>query len=139
MCEVYPPDRVLEYISRLGLESTGNKRTRVTWLEELAAWVEREGGVPPCMARARVLPLVARAVGERDNSVRNAAVQCCGTAYRHLGVGAWKALGPMGEREASVLEDKFKHVKVVREEVSDRGRGGGGGGGLMHGERGELR
>ncbi|CAG9467392.1 unnamed protein product [Pedinophyceae sp. YPF-701] len=94
-----------------GLES-GNKRTRVVWLEEIAHQIEEATGLAP-FCKARVLPAAARQVAEKENAVRNAAVAACAAGYRNLGEERfWQEVGSVPDATKKSLVDKFKFVQI---------------------------
>ncbi|KAJ1660027.1 hypothetical protein IWQ61_000993 [Dispira simplex] len=109
MCHTYPVSRMFQYLVDYGLRSK-NARVRGEALEELANIIQRNGmGV--CQP-AKFIPLAASFIGDRDATVRSAALNALVQVYLQIGDGIFGLVGRLSEKDKTILEEKFKRTKL---------------------------
>ena len=91
--QVYPPAKVFNYLIS-GLASK-NARQRAECLEELGHLIESIG-IQPFNPQV-TLKEMAKQIGDRDNSVRNAALNSITIAYQIAGEVVYKYVGKVKE------------------------------------------
>ncbi|XP_063227944.1 protein mini spindles [Bacillus rossius redtenbacheri] len=109
---VYPASKLFAYIMD-GLKSK-NARQRTECLDLLGSLIESYG-LPVCQPSAGVaLKEVARQISDRDNSVRNAALNCIVQAYFLEGERVYKLVGQISDKDMSLLEERIKRASKNR-------------------------
>ncbi|XP_041131706.1 cytoskeleton-associated protein 5-like isoform X3 [Polyodon spathula] len=130
MCKVYPASKVFTFLMD-GTKSKNSKQ-RAECLEELGCLIESYGMHVCQPTAAKALKEIAVHIGDRDNSVRNAALNTVVVAYNACGDQVFKLIGNLSEKEMSMLEERIKRsakkpaaapVKQV-EEKPQRSQGG---------------
>ncbi|KAJ1968851.1 hypothetical protein IWQ62_000995 [Dispira parvispora] len=115
MCHTYPVSRIFQYLVDYGLRSK-NARVRGEALEELANIIQRNGmGV--CQP-AKFVPLAASFIGDRDATVRSAALNALVQVYLQIGDGVFGLVGRLSEKDKTILEEKFKRTKLPTDKAS---------------------
>lgn len=104
LSRLYPASKLFVYVMK-GLDSK-NSRTRTESLDELAYLIQRNG-MSVCMP-ARVFPLITQQVGDRDPSVRNAALGVIVQAYNLVGESIYKFFGRPSDKDRSLIDEKIK-------------------------------
>lgn len=109
---LYPFTKVFSYVME-GLKSK-NARQRTECLDELTFLIENYGlGI--CQPSQQVaLKEIARQISDRDNSVRNAALNCIVMAYFLAGEKIYKLIGQLNEKDLSMLDERIKRAKKTR-------------------------
>ncbi|XP_023178563.2 protein mini spindles isoform X3 [Drosophila hydei] len=109
---LYPFTKVFSYVMD-GLKSK-NARQRTECLDELTFLIENYGlGI--CQPSQQVaLKEIARQISDRDNSVRNAALNCIVMAYFLAGEKIYKLIGHLSEKDLSMLDERIKRAKKTR-------------------------
>ncbi|XP_030375807.1 protein mini spindles isoform X2 [Scaptodrosophila lebanonensis] len=109
---VYPFTKVFSYVME-GLKSK-NARQRTECLDELTFLIESYGlGI--CQPSQQVaLKEIARQISDRDNSVRNAALNCIVQAYFLAGDKIYKLIGQLNEKDLSMLDERIKRAKKTK-------------------------
>ncbi|KRF82972.1 protein mini spindles isoform X3 [Drosophila virilis] len=109
---LYPFTKVFSYVMD-GLKSK-NARQRTECLDELTFLIENYGlGI--CQPSQQVaLKEIARQISDRDNSVRNAALNCIVMAYFLAGEKIYKLIGQLNEKDLSMLDERIKRAKKTR-------------------------
>ncbi|WFD19793.1 hypothetical protein MCAP1_002029 [Malassezia caprae] len=110
VCVLFPPSRLFQLLLEHGLSSK-NARTRSECLTELGYLLARHG-LAVCTP-AKSLPVVARHIGDRDPSVRGAALSTLAEAYKLVGEGLWRLLGPLPPKDESLLEERLKRTSLA--------------------------
>ena len=103
---LYPASKVYPII----LESTKvkNSKQKAVCLEFLARLVE-EFGMSICgPASAGAVKQMATAIGDRDQAVRNAALNCMLSVHMHIGERLYKQVTHLGQKEMGMLEERIK-------------------------------
>jgi cytoskeleton-associated protein 5 len=83
-----------------------NARQRTECLEELGCMIEAIG-LDPFNPQV-TLKEIAKQIGDRDNSVRSAALDTCTMAFRIAGEKVYKYVGKLNEKDQSMLDERIK-------------------------------
>lgn len=114
---VYPYTKVFAYVME-GLKSK-NARQRTECLDELGYLVENYG-LTVCQPSQQVaLKEIARHISDRDNSVRNAALNCVVQAYFLAGDKIYKLIGQLNDKDLSMLDERIKRAKKPQRKPSE--------------------
>lgn len=105
---VYPVSRLFSYIME-GLKSK-NARQRTECLDELGSLIEGYG-ISVCQPTpVAAMKEVAKHISDRDNSVRNAALNCIVNAFFLEGEKIYKMVGQISDKDLSLLEERIKRA-----------------------------
>lgn len=115
ICLVYPFTKVFAYIME-GLKSK-NARQRTECLDELGYLIETYGMCVCQPTPQAALKEIARHISDRDNSVRNAALNCVVQAYFINGDKVYKLIGQLNEKDLSMLDERIKRARKTRKPV----------------------
>ncbi|XP_059831965.1 cytoskeleton-associated protein 5 isoform X3 [Hypanus sabinus] len=116
MCKVYPASKMFSLIME-GLKSKNSKQ-RAECLEELGALIEVHDLNVCQPSPAKALKEIASQIGDRDTSVRNAALNTVVTVYNFCGDQVFKLIGNLSEKEMSMLEERIKRSAKKSSTVS---------------------
>ncbi|XP_034937769.1 protein mini spindles isoform X2 [Chelonus insularis] len=109
---VYPVSKLFSYVME-GLKSK-NARQRTECLDQLGSLIENYG-ISVCQPTpSAALREIAKQIADRDNSVRNAALNCIVQAYFLEGDRINKLIGQMSEKDQSLLEERIKRASKNR-------------------------
>ncbi|CAN7938636.1 unnamed protein product, partial [Ixodes hexagonus] len=124
ICKVFPAGKMFSFLMQ-GLASK-NARQRAECLEELSYLIEVFGMSVCDPSPAVALKEVAKHISDRDNAVRNAALNCVVQAYFHEDERVYKHLS---DKDKSLLEERIKRASrsrtlnpLVREEQTPPAR-----------------
>jgi len=93
-----------------GLKSK-NARQRTECLDELTFLIESYGmNICPQSAVREI----ARQISDRDNSVRNAALNCIVQVFFLSGEKTYKMIGHLNEKDLSMLDERIKRAKKTK-------------------------
>ncbi|XP_006157853.1 cytoskeleton-associated protein 5 isoform X1 [Tupaia chinensis] len=106
MCLVYPSSKMFPFIME-GTKSKNSKQ-RAECLEELGCLVESYGMNVCQPTPGKALKEIAIHIGDRDNAVRNAALNTIVTVYNVYGDQVFKLIGNLSEKDMSMLEERIK-------------------------------
>ncbi|KAM9502287.1 cytoskeleton-associated protein 5-like isoform 5-T5 [Salvelinus alpinus] len=106
LCKVYPASKVFPFLMD-GTKSKNSKQ-RAECLEELGCLIENYGMNVCQPTPAKCLKEIAVHIGDRDNSVRNAALNTVLAVYNVCGDQVYKLIGNLSEKEMSMLEERVK-------------------------------
>lgn len=106
MCLVYPASKMFPFIME-GTKSKNSKQ-RAECLEELGCLVESYGMNVCQPTPGKALKEMAVHIGDRDNTVRNAALNTIVTVYNVHGDQVFKLIGNLSEKDMSMLEERIK-------------------------------
>uniref|UniRef100_A0A8C8GJI9 TOG domain-containing protein n=1 Tax=Oncorhynchus tshawytscha TaxID=74940 RepID=A0A8C8GJI9_ONCTS len=106
LCKVYPASKVFPFLMD-GTKSKNSKQ-RAECLEELGCLIENYGMNVCQPTPAKSLKEIAVHIGDRDNSVRNAALNTVVAVYNVCGDQVYKLIGNLSEKEMSMLEERVK-------------------------------
>lgn len=106
LCRVYPASKLFPFLME-GTKSKNSKQ-RAECLEELGCLIQGYG-VNVCQPTpAKSLKEIAVHIGDRDTSVRNAALNTVVAAYNVCGDQVYKLIGNLSEKDMSMLEERIK-------------------------------
>ncbi|XP_077424223.1 cytoskeleton-associated protein 5 isoform X2 [Vanacampus margaritifer] len=106
LCKVYPASKVFPYLMD-GTKSKNSKQ-RAECLEELGCLIEGYGLNVCQPTPAKSLKEIAVHIGDRDTSVRNAALNTVVAVYNVCGDQVYKLIGNLSEKDMSMLEERIK-------------------------------
>ncbi|XP_014295332.1 protein mini spindles isoform X1 [Microplitis demolitor] len=109
---VYPVSKLFSYVME-GLKSK-NARQRTECLDQLGSLIENYGVTVCQPTPAAALREIAKQIADRDNSVRNAALNCIVQAYYLEGDRINKLIGHISEKDQSLLEERIKRANKNR-------------------------
>ncbi|KAL4225289.1 Cytoskeleton associated protein 5 [Mactra antiquata] len=110
--KVYPASKMFVFILD-GVKSKNSKQ-RTECLEELGYLIETYG-ISICQPSSQVaLKIIAGQISERDNGVRNAALNTVVCAYMILGEGIYKQIGKLKDKELNYLEERIKRSSKTK-------------------------
>lgn len=112
ICCVYPFVKVFAYLMD-GLKSK-NARQRTECLDELGYLIETYSMSVCQPSPQTALKEIARHISDRDNSVRNAALNCVVQAYFLTGDKVYKLIGNLNEKDLSMLDERIKRAKKTK-------------------------
>ncbi|XP_041970087.1 protein mini spindles isoform X2 [Aricia agestis] len=116
ICVVYSVTKLFGYLME-GLKSK-NARQRAECLECINHLLETYGssvtGSGPGGGPGPALRELARLIGDRDNAVRSAALNCVATAYFLDGERVYKMIGQISDKDLSLLEERIKRAGKSR-------------------------
>ncbi|XP_053304724.1 cytoskeleton-associated protein 5 isoform X2 [Spea bombifrons] len=108
MCQVYPASKMFVFVMD-GLKSKNSKQ-RAECLEELGCLVESYGMNVCQPTPAKALKEIAVHIGDRDTTVRNAALNTIVAVYNVHGEQVFKLIGNLSEKDLSMLEERIKRA-----------------------------
>lgn len=92
-----------------GLKSK-NARQRAECLDVMCSILE-EYGISVCLPTPAVcMKEIAKQISDRDNSVRNAALNCVVQAFHLVGEKIYKMVGQISDKDMSLLEERIKRA-----------------------------
>uniref|UniRef100_A0A673JVG3 TOG domain-containing protein n=1 Tax=Sinocyclocheilus rhinocerous TaxID=307959 RepID=A0A673JVG3_9TELE len=106
LCKVYAASKVFPFLME-GTKSKNSKQ-RSECLEELGCLIENFGMNVCQPTPAKALKEIAVHIGDRDTTVRNAALNTVVAAYNACGDQVFKLIGKLSEKEMSMLEERIK-------------------------------
>uniref|UniRef100_A0A3Q3ETC6 Cytoskeleton associated protein 5 n=1 Tax=Labrus bergylta TaxID=56723 RepID=A0A3Q3ETC6_9LABR len=106
LCKVYPASKVFPLLMD-GTKSKNSKQ-RAECLEELGCLIEGYGMNVCQPTPAKSLKEIAVHIGDRDTSVRNAALNTVVAVYNVCGEQVYKLIGNLSEKDMSMLEERIK-------------------------------
>ncbi|XP_062276315.1 cytoskeleton-associated protein 5 isoform X3 [Scomber scombrus] len=106
LCKVYPASKVFPFLMD-GTKSKNSKQ-RAECLEELGCLIESYGMNVCQPTPAKCLKEIAVHIGDRDTSVRNAALNTVVAVYNVCGEQVYKLIGNLSEKDMSMLEERIK-------------------------------
>nr|CAD7194945.1 unnamed protein product [Timema douglasi] len=112
---VYSATKTFSYVME-GLKSK-NARQRTECLDLLGTLIGDYGMTVCLPTPAAALKELARQISDRDNSVRNAALNCVVQAYFLEGDKVYKMIGQISDKDLSLLEERIKRASKNRTAV----------------------
>ncbi|XP_061773352.1 cytoskeleton-associated protein 5 isoform X2 [Nerophis ophidion] len=112
LCKVYPASKVFPYLMD-GTKSKNSKQ-RAECLEELGCLIEGYGMNVCQPTPAKCLKEIAIHIGDRDTSVRNAALNTVVAVYNVCGDQVYKLIGNLSEKDMSMLEERIKRSSAKK-------------------------
>jgi len=123
MYQVYPASKFAPFLMD-GIKHK-NAKLRTECLDELG-WLIRHHGMSILQTPAACLKEMAKSISDRDNSVRNGAINAIIEAYYQVGEGMYKMVGNLPEKDMAMLEERIKRVSKTRGLPAVMGGPGGG-------------
>ncbi|KAL4713510.1 hypothetical protein ACJJTC_010495 [Scirpophaga incertulas] len=112
ICVVYSVTKLFGYLME-GLKSK-NARQRAECLECIGHLLETYGWTVMSPSGAAALKELARHIGDRDNAVRSAALNCVACAYFLEGERIYRMIGQISDKDLSLLEERIKRAGKSR-------------------------
>ncbi|KAL0879509.1 hypothetical protein ABMA27_003252 [Loxostege sticticalis] len=112
ICVVYSVTKLFGYLME-GLKSK-NARQRAECLECIGHLLETYGSTVMSPTSGAALKELARHIGDRDNAVRSAALNCVASAYFLEGEKVYKMIGQISDKDLSLLEERIKRASKSR-------------------------
>lgn len=112
ICRIYPYVKIFAFAME-GLKSK-NARQRTECLDELGYLISQYGLSAITPSPQVALKECARHISDRDNSVRNAALNCIVQAYFLVDEKIYKFIGQISEKDLSMLDERIKRAKKTR-------------------------
>ncbi|XP_039442789.1 protein mini spindles-like isoform X3 [Culex pipiens pallens] len=109
ICLVYPFAKVFVFI--MDALKSKNARQRAECLDELGYLIETYGLTVCQPTQQAALKEIAKHISDRDNSVRNAALNTVVQAYFLAGEKVYKLIGQLSEKDLSMLDERIKRSK----------------------------
>ncbi|KAF0040869.1 hypothetical protein F2P81_006767 [Scophthalmus maximus] len=106
LCKIHPASKVFPFLME-GTKSKNSKQ-RAECLEELGCLIEGYGMNVCQPTPAKSLKEIAIHIGDRDTSVRNAALNTVVAVYNACGDQVYKLIGNLSEKDMSMLEERIK-------------------------------
>ncbi|KAI7908148.1 armadillo-type protein [Cokeromyces recurvatus] len=107
LSRIYPPNKLFNYLLD-AVANSKNSKVRSECLEEVGLLIQRNG--ISVMHPNKSLPIIATHIGDRDSSVRNAALNAVAQAYILIGDPVMKYMTRLGDKEKSMLEERLKRT-----------------------------
>lgn len=106
--DIYSPIKLYTYVAT-GLSSK-NARQRTTCLEELSYFIKTYGTAVCQPSSTVACKEISKQIGDKDSSVRNAALNCILEIYNFEGEKVFKILGNLNHKEMEMLEKRLKRA-----------------------------
>ncbi|OWF42942.1 cytoskeleton-associated protein 5-like [Mizuhopecten yessoensis] len=104
--KVYPASKTFSYLID-GLKSKNSKQ-RMECLEELSSLIEAYGITICQPTPGQALKTISGQIGNRDNGVRNAALNATVVAHTILGDSLYKYTGVLNDKDQDLLDERIK-------------------------------
>uniref|UniRef100_W5KQE3 Cytoskeleton associated protein 5 n=1 Tax=Astyanax mexicanus TaxID=7994 RepID=W5KQE3_ASTMX len=118
LCNVYSANKMFPFLME-GTKSKNSKQ-RCECLEELGCLIENYGMNVCQPTPAKALKDIAVHIGDRDTTVRNAALNTVVAAYNVCGDQVFKLIGNLSEKDMSMLEERIKRSAKKTPAVSTK-------------------
>uniref|UniRef100_A0A182QHS5 TOG domain-containing protein n=1 Tax=Anopheles farauti TaxID=69004 RepID=A0A182QHS5_9DIPT len=109
ICLLYPFSKVFVFI--MDALKSKNARQRAECLDELGYLIETYGLTVCQPSQPVALKEIARHISDRDNAVRNAALNAVVQAYFLAGEKIYKLIGQLSDKDLSMLDERIKRSK----------------------------
>ncbi|WFD01286.1 hypothetical protein MYAM1_004048 [Malassezia yamatoensis] len=106
---LFAPSRIFTALLESGVDGK-SARTRAETLHETEKLLVQYG-IQVCTP-SKAVPIVARMIGDRDASVRNAALQTLAEVYKRCGPSIWNYVGTLPAKDESMLEERLKRTAI---------------------------
>ncbi|KAK3702253.1 hypothetical protein QZH41_019815, partial [Actinostola sp. cb2023] len=116
LTKIYPASKMFTYVSE-GLTSK-NSKTRTECLEELGCLIQVFGMNVCQPSPPKAIANIATQIGDRDNGVRNAALNAIVEAYFLVGETVYKYAGRLNDKDLGYLEERIKRSSKNRPATS---------------------
>ena len=116
MCKLYPASKLFTFIMT-GI-GTKNAKQRTECLEEIGCLIAAYGTGVAGAKPSEALKEMAKQIGDRDNSVRNAALNAITETYFQEGEKLYKLIGNLPDKDMAMLEERIKRATKTRQVVA---------------------
>ena len=116
MCKLYPASKLFTYVMT-GI-GTKNAKQRTECLEEIGCLIAAYGTGVAGAKPSEALKEMAKQIGDRDNSVRNAALNAITETYFQEGEKLYKLIGNLPDKDMAMLEERIKRATKTRQVVA---------------------
>merc|ERR1719327_265876 len=97
---------------------TKNAKQRTECLEEIGCLIAAYGTGVAGAKPSEALKEMAKQIGDRDNSVRNAALNAITETYFQEGEKLYKLIGNLPDKDMAMLEERIKRATKTRQVVA---------------------
>ena len=116
ICKIYPSSKLFSFLM-VGI-STKNAKQRTECLDEIGHLIGTNGTSVAGAKPSEALKEMAKQIGDRDTSVRNAALNAITEAYFQEGEKLYKMIGNLPDKDLAMLEERIKRASKTRQVVS---------------------
>merc|ERR1719228_813901 len=116
ICKIYPASKLFNFVM-VGI-STKNAKQRTECLDEVGHLISVNGTSVAGSKPSEALKEMAKQIGDRDTSVRNAALNAITETYFQEGERLYKMIGNLPEKDMAMLEERIKRAGKTRQVVS---------------------
>merc|ERR1719220_2388072 len=116
ICKIYPASKLFNFVM-VGI-STKNAKQRTECLDEIGHLITSNGTSVAGSKPSEALKEMAKQIGDRDTSVRNAALNAITEAYFQEGERLYKMIGNLPDKDLAMLEERIKRASKTRQVVS---------------------
>ena len=116
ICKIYPASKLFSFLM-VGI-STKNAKQRTECLDEIGHLIGTNGTSVAGAKPSDALKEMAKQIGDRDTSVRNAALNAITEAYFQEGEKLYKMIGNLPDKDLAMLEERIKRASKTRQVVS---------------------
>merc|ERR1719220_2154479 len=116
ICKIYPASKLFNFVM-VGI-STKNAKQRTECLDEIGHLITSNGTSVAGAKPSEALKEMAKQIGDRDNSVRNAALNAITETYFQEGEKLYKLIGNLPDKDMAMLEERIKRATKTRQVVA---------------------
>ena len=116
ICKIYPASKLFGFLM-VGI-STKNAKQRTECLDEIGHLISTNGTSVAGAKPSDALKEMAKQIGDRDTSVRNAALNAITETYFQEGERLYKMIGNLPDKDLAMLEERIKRASKTRQVVS---------------------
>jgi len=116
VCKIYPASKLFTFLM-VGI-STKNAKQRTECLDEIGHLISTNGTNVAGAKPSEALKEMAKQIGDRDTSVRNAALNAITETYFQEGEKLYKMIGNLPDKDLAMLEERIKRASKTRQVVS---------------------
>uniref|UniRef100_A0AAF5D4A5 TOG domain-containing protein n=1 Tax=Strongyloides stercoralis TaxID=6248 RepID=A0AAF5D4A5_STRER len=110
-CEIIPPSKVYGYL--VEALKTKNSRMKTECLNIMESIID-ECYDDIAGAHSSSFKIIAASISDRDNNVRNGALNCFVAAYRSVGTEIYKLAGKLNDKDKAYLDERIKRSGVMQ-------------------------
>jgi len=116
ICKIYPASKLFSFLM-VGI-STKNAKQRTECLDEIGHLIGTNGTSVAGAKPSDALKEMAKQIGDRDTSVRNAALNAVTEAYFQEGEKLYRMIGNLPDKDLAMLEERIKRASKTRQVIS---------------------
>lgn len=114
--KIYPASKLFNFVM-VGI-STKNAKQRTECLDEIGHLISMNGTSVAGSKPSEALKEMAKQIGDRDTSVRNAALNAITETYFQEGEKLYRMIGNLPDKDLAMLEERIKRASKTRQVVS---------------------